>query len=127
MSVEDVLSGWERLAQSATPEPWELRWFLGQQPTVICEGYGVIAEGREYPNGGADMAFVAASRAALPAAVAALRAALDLCLSIEADAREGQRYAGEVNNGALLMAESLRETTARQIRVAVTRAMEAAQ
>lgn len=54
-------------------------------------------------------------------AVAALRAVLDTCLSIEADAKAGQQYAAAINRGGAFMAEQAREATAREIRQSLER------
>lgn len=126
MSAQDWLDRADALAADATEGPWDHEPWGGENQNGDLSGGNVFDGAGEYlvsEMSDADGAFIAACRTLVPAMSAALRAVLDRCQSIEADARAGQKYAGQVNNGALFMAESSRETTAREIRVTVHRSL----
>jgi hypothetical protein len=80
MTAADRLAELAALADAATPEPWttEGPWSLGH--TVVGpRGYLIDAVDGGVPcMTGPDAAFIAASREAVPALIAALRAVLDL-------------------------------------------------
>jgi hypothetical protein len=70
----------ERLAAAATPRPWRFSYSLGNEGYVVCGDIFIVAELLfPEPDGGygheqANAAFIAASRAAVPDLITALRA-----------------------------------------------------
>jgi hypothetical protein len=83
VSVEDVLSEWERLGQEATEGPWAYELatpaMRGENWHLRVSGKpGIRAVVSEYQHGFGNAEFIATARTALPATIAGLRAVLDL-------------------------------------------------